>query len=71
MNFKDIQELVRSLPIEQKAKLIEEEIKTIGLNIDRGNHTTTAEIVFQMCGVRDLQVDEILQVLAEKVRQQN
>ncbi|OKH10817.1 hypothetical protein NIES592_23860 [Fischerella major NIES-592] len=70
MNYEDVRELVRSLPVEMRAKLIEEELKTTGLTvIFGGNNTTTAEIVLQIHGAKDIDVDEILGALASRIKQ--
>ncbi|OKH17833.1 hypothetical protein NIES593_22705 [Hydrococcus rivularis NIES-593] len=53
-----------------RAKLIEEELKTTGLTvIFGGNNTTTAEIVLQIHGAKDIDVDEILGALASRIKQ--
>ncbi|WP_139253793.1 hypothetical protein [Hydrococcus rivularis] len=70
VNYEDVRELVRSLPVEMRAKLIEEELKTTGLTvIFGGNNTTTAEIVLQIHGAKDIDVDEILGALASRIKQ--
>jgi hypothetical protein len=62
---------VRSLPIEQRVKLIEEELKTAGLTVILfdGSNATTAEIVLQIHEAKDIDVDEILGALAARIKQ--
>lgn len=72
VSYEDVRELLRSLSFEQRAKLIEEELKTAGLTVILfgGSNTTTAEIVFQIYGAEDdLEVDEILGALAARIKQ--
>jgi hypothetical protein len=70
VSYEDVRELVQLLPFEQRAKLVEEELKTAGLTVIFGSNATTAKIVLQIHGAEDdLEVDEILGALAARIKQ--
>lgn len=69
VSYENVRELLQLLSIEQRAKLIEEELKTAGLTVIFGSNATTAEIVLHIEGAKDLEVDEILGALAARIKQ--
>ena len=88
MDFNDIQNLVRSLapeqraqligeemgalPVEEKVKVLQEQLDTTGLTVILGsNHVTTAEIAIQIHNAENLEIEKILGALASRIRHNN